>query len=248
MAGSERANEATSTTPTKPGASTSASATAFPAAPGSVTAASSATTQGSGAGQRGQSEEGLGGSSGAATAEAALVEGLRCDLLMNARYHASREAFLDTAHRLLMFLIIVFGAAAVTDLLNAIAWVSWIKGILAAAVVIFAATDLTADISNRARTHALMKRRYFEMLADLTSGKNPRVIESQMYRYGGDEEPAFHALMATSWNAAQEMVYGDHADRYHVPPHHRALKNVHRFGHTRYKTVKGTRAEERQAA
>ena len=74
-----------------------------------------------------------------------MIEGLRCDLFMNARYHASREAFLDTVHRSFMFLIIVLGAAAVTDLLDA--EFHWVKGIFAACAVVLAAFDLTADLS-----------------------------------------------------------------------------------------------------
>jgi hypothetical protein len=175
--------------------------------------------------------------SGTETATSALKDGLRCDLLMNARYHSIREAFLDSVHRVLMFLIIVLGAAAVTDLFNA----PWIKGLFAACAVIFAALDLTADLSNRARCHALMKRRYFELLADLTSGRSPTEIEAQMHRCSADEEPAFHALMAVSWNAAQEMVYGEYADKYAVPALHRFLKNIRRYGQVNYPYIKGSR-------
>ena len=103
--------------------------------------------------------------SGAPAAE--IEAGLRCDLLMNARYHASREAFLDTLHRILMFLIIVLGAAAITELSP---W-PWVRSVFAACATILAALDLTADLSNRARSHALMKRRYFELLADLAAHK-----------------------------------------------------------------------------
>jgi hypothetical protein len=178
-----------------------------------------------------------GRASGAAPSQTA-IDGIRCDLLMNARYHASREAFLDTVHRSLMFLIIVLGAAAITDLLNA----PWIKGAFAACAVLFAAFDLTADLSNRARCHALMKRRYFELLADLTSGqKNPIDVEAHMHRCSADEEPAFHALLAVSWNAAQEMVFGTAADAYDIPRHHRFLKNIRRYGQAKYSIMQGPR-------
>jgi hypothetical protein len=239
MAGSERTHEATAAT-AKPasatdattGTSSSAGSAAVATAPSSLTAAAPATSQSSGPGQRGRSEEGLGGSSGAASAQASLVEGLQCNLLMNARYHASREAFLDTVHRVLMFSIIVLGAAAVTDLLNA----PWIKGAFAACAVIFASFDLTADLSNRARQHALMKRRYFDLLADLAANKKSAAeIEEHMHRCSADEEPAFHALLAVSWNAAQEMVYGDHAYKYQIPRLHRLLKNIRRYGQENYR-------------
>lgn len=208
MASSQRTSEATAT------AETSSQAT------GSAPSANTST------GQEGRNG-GRRTSGSPATKEA--VEGLRCDLLMNARYHASREAFLDSIHRILMFLIIVLGAAAITDLLGANFY--WTKGVFAACAAVFAAIDLTADLSNRARCHALMKRRYFELLADLTSGqKNIVDVEAHMHRCSADEEPAFHALLAVCWNAAQEMVYGDLAHAYKIPPWHVALKNFFRFG------------------
>ena len=223
MASSERAEGAT--------AQAATSATATSQTPENTGAISR------GAGQR-HGAEGLGYSSGAATAEGQSLGGLHCDLLMNARYHASREAFLDTVHRFLMFAIIVLGAAAVTDLLNA----PWIKGAFAAFASVFAAIDLTADLSNRARTHALMKRRYFELLADLTVGdKSPADIEASMHRCSADEEPAFHALLAASWNAAQEMVYGSTADQYKIPYLHNLLKNVRRYGQAKYRVIEGPR-------
>jgi hypothetical protein len=226
MASSERADTASAHAATTP-------AVPIAAAPGADAFASDALSG------QGRGEEGLDHSSGAASAEgSALVDGLKCDLLMNARYHASREAFLDSIHRALMFLIIVLGAAAITDLFN---W-PWVKGVFAACAVLFAALDLTADLSNRARCHALMKRRYFELLADLTGHhRKPIQILEHMHRFSADEEPAFHALLAVSWNAAQEMVYGDYADKYVIPRWHRLLKNIRRYAEVTYPTTKGPR-------
>jgi hypothetical protein len=229
MASSERAETANAT---------AASTTTAPAAPAAPTAAasSSATTADAGTGEerRGHGERQL---SGAETATQTLKDGLRCDLLMNARYHSVREAFLDSVHRVLMFLIIVLGAAAISNLFNA----PFVKEVFAACAAVFAALDLTADLSNRARQHALMKRRYFEMLADLTTGQSPVEIEAKMHRCSAEEEPAFHALLSLSWNAAQEMVYGDYADKYPVPLRHRLLKNVRRYAEVSYKPIKGPR-------
>jgi hypothetical protein len=214
---------------------TTDSAAPTTSAPTAATASSPATTAaGTGNERRGDGERQL---SGAEATAQAVKDGLRCDLLMNARYHSVREAFLDSVHRVLMFLIIVLGAAATTNLFNA----PLVKEIFAACAVVFAALDLTADLSNRARQHALMKRRYFDLLADLTSGRSPVEIEAQMHKCSADEEPAFHALLSLSWNAAQEMVYGDYADKYPVPLRHRLLKNVRRYAEVSYKPIKGPR-------
>src|SRR5271170_3388341 len=142
-----------------------------PPAPPSSPATTSAPATSAGQGTSDWRQRGEDSSRSAPTEGPSIVDGLRCDLLMNARYHASREAFLDTVHRFLMFMIIILGAAAVTELVNA----PWLKGAFAASAVVFAAFDLTADLSNRARCHALMKRRYFELLADLIGEKRSPV-------------------------------------------------------------------------
>jgi hypothetical protein len=157
---------------------------------------------------------------------------------MNARYHATREAFLDNVHRWFMFTVIALGAAALIDVLpraNAPHASVGLKELLAAGAAIIAALDLTFDLSNRARTHSLMKRRYFELIADLIAGdKTPEQVEACIERFNADEEPAYHALIATSYNAAQEMVYGKEAYAYAIPRLHLACKNFWRFGGTSY--------------
>ncbi|KAB2876818.1 MAG: hypothetical protein F9K43_00685 [Bauldia sp.] len=161
------------------------------------------------------------------------VDAVRVECLMNARYHAAREAFLDSVHRWLMFGVIIFGAAAVIDFVAD--GVKVLKPVFGAAAAIMGALDLTFDLSNRARTHALMKRRYFELLADVAVGRKKRAeTESCLHKYAADEEPAFHALICVSWNAAQEMVYGDEAQEYCIPRWDLYRKNVCRFEGRKY--------------
>lgn len=165
-----------------------------------------------------------------AAATVARIDGLRCDALTNARYHSVREGFMDTAHRWLLFFVIVAGTGAVVDVIatSAIA-----KGVLGAVAAALAALDLTFDLSNRARMHALMKRRYFELLADLAERKKTAdEVEACIHRYSADEEPAYHALLRDSWNAAQQMVYGDEAQHLPLPWHHRWFMNWLRFNGT----------------
>lgn len=157
---------------------------------------------------------------------------------MNARYHATREAFLDNVHRWFMFAVIALGAAALIDVLPKPATSHGsvgLKELLAAGAAIIAALDLTFDLSNRARVHALMKRRYFELIADLVAGdKTPDQVEACKERYSADEEPAYHAVIATSYNAAQEMVYGKDAYSFKIPSLHLFFKNFWRFSGTIY--------------
>lgn len=164
----------------------------------------------------------------------ASIDGFRCESLMNARYHSMREAFLDSVHRWLMFGIIVFGASSVIDFL-----MPWTKVAAGALAAIFGALDLVFDLSNRARAHALMKRRYFELLADVTEGrKNVTEGYACMHRFSADEEPAYHALINTCWNAAQEMVYGSNAEKYKIGWFKTCWKNILRFEGSKFTLAK----------
>ncbi len=173
---------------------------------------------------------------GPGPAAAAPIEKAKTSCLMNARYHASREAFLDTVHRWFMFGIIAFGAGALVDILPP--GKDWLKSAFAAATALLGALDLTFDLSNRARMHALMKRRYLELLADLTEGRQQMDgYEAEIHRFGADEEPVFHALLCSCWNFAQQAVYGRDALLFKIPRHHLVLKNVLRFTSVQYLTI-----------
>lgn len=222
MASSERTDQA--------GATTTAAATTTPPA------TSASTNPGLG----------TGGNKTSRSKAAALKDdrdAVRTDCLMNARYHSSREAFLDTVHRWFMFGVIIFGAVAIIDIVPRDSFGGhgpvWVKELFAAGAVFLAALDLTFDLSNRARVHSMMKRRYFELLADLDEDKKAmHEMRGCMNRFSADEEPAYHALLSLSWNAAQEMVYGDDAYAYDVPLRHRMFKNFCRFGSSKYPTIK----------
>jgi len=149
------------------------------------------------------------------------------DCLMNARYHSAREGFLNSAHRWLMFGIIILGTGAVIDATNEYIPV---KGILGAIAAVFGAIDLVFDLSNRACAHSLMKRRYFELLSRLQEKKlSVDEAHAEMSKFSADEEPAFHALLLLSWNAAEEMVFGEKALRYNIGLWARITKNILRF-------------------
>ena len=178
------------------------------------------------------------GHSGHKASGTSPAEVARVDCLMNARYHASREAFLDTVHRWFMFAVIGLGAAAILDLAPH-GWSAPAKECAAALAAMIAAADLAFDLSNRARAHSLMKRRYFELLADLQEGaKTAEQALACAHRYSADEEPAFHALLASSWNAAQEMEYGDAAHAYAIPGTHLFWKNLRRYSGEKYQIRK----------
>lgn len=159
------------------------------------------------------------------------IEHCTVSCLTNAQYHASREAFLDTVHRWIMFLVIALGGAALTDILPKLTGTDakLTTDLLVATGAILAALDLTFDLSNRARTHAMMRRRYFELLADMRDGyKKPEDVRVCIERFSADEEPQFKVLYLACWNAAQEAVYGDAKHRYEIGFFSNLFKNLWR--------------------
>lgn len=180
-----------------------------------------------------KSDNKRGSTSGSEAASREVAAAAQISCLMNAQYHAAREAHLDFIHRWIMFGIIVVGAGAITDVVSKD--LRWLSGALGIATAILGALDLTFDLSNRARTHSMMKRRYFELLADFNEGyKKLSDVQACIHRYSADEEPVYHALLKLSWNSAQEMVFGDDADQYKIPVCHRYFKNFFRFEGNEY--------------
>lgn len=169
------------------------------------------------------------------TSVASTSQAVELNCLMNARYHSSREAFLDSVHRWFMFGVVLTGAGAISGLFD---WLPSISTWFGAVAALLGAADLAFDLSNRARTHSLMKRRYFELMADMRDGfKTADEAEACTHRFSADEEPAFHALLMASWNAAQEMVYGASAAKLKIPAWHRWFQNVFRFEGTNYPSL-----------
>jgi len=139
---------------------------------------------------------------------------------MNAQYHAGREAFLDTVHRWFMFIVIALGAGALVDVFHGL------KELFAASAAIIAALDLTFDLSNRAREHAMHKRRYFELLAQLNANeKTPEQVRVCIDQYSADEEPQYRVMLLACWNAAQMTIYGKEAIQYDIPGFANFFKN-----------------------
>ncbi len=156
-----------------------------------------------------QDRRGSSGSGDSSVAE--TLEGITVSCLTNAHYHAGREAFLNSVHRWFMLGVIALGAAALIDIFPT-AQKEWLKGLCSAGAALIGALDLTFDLSNRARAHSMMRRRYFDLLADVREGKKtPDQARVDMERYSGDEEPPYQVLLLSSWNQAQRSVYGNKA-------------------------------------
>lgn len=181
-------------------------------------------------------------SSGSEAAKTGL-DAARISCLTNAQYHSGREAFLDNVHRWFMFTVIVLGTGALIDLFPkdlALGSVSaGVKELFAASAAVIAALDLTFDLSNRARSHAMQKRRYYELLGQLNAGeKTPEEVRVCIDQYSADEEPAYRVMIFSCWNAAQLTVYGDNAMAFDIPVIAGLFKNWFRRPSAHYQLKK----------
>jgi len=160
--------------------------------------------------------------------------------LTNAHYHADREAFLDSVHRWFMFVVITLGAGALLDTLPRLAAgaVGW-RELSSLAAAVIAALDLTFDLSNRARDHALMRRRYHELRADVIEGvKTLHQAQVCLDRFSADEEPSYRVVFLASWNLAQESVYGDETEQYTISGAARFFRHLARRSTAEFKLKK----------
>lgn len=152
---------------------------------------------------------------------------IRYPCLMNMDYHGTREAWLDQIHRWLMFGVIVAGATAFID-----AWPS-MKLLGPIMAVVCGSLDLTFDLSNRARLHAMFRRRYSEILSEATMSPDKLIVlRCKLDELSGEEEPPFHAQLALSAIKGQQATYGEITQPCRPPLLFRILANVLRFdGH-----------------
>jgi hypothetical protein len=186
-----------------------------------------------GSDQRGEAARKTGELSGSVAGSINTSERASC--LLNAHYHAAREGFLDTTHRWFMLGIIIFGASAFADLIPQAAGSGWLKGSFGAGAALLGGLDLTFDLSNRARSHALMKRRYFELLADMRDGlKTSEQVLSCLDRFSAEEEPPYRVLLLMCRNRAQSEVRGSGARLFRIPRRHRFIKNIFRMSSVDY--------------
>lgn len=140
-------------------------------------------------------------------APSAIAGHARVEALANGRYHADREAFLDTWRRGIAFLIIVLGAAAIVDV-TAAEW-RWTLGF---AVTILASADLVMDLSAGARTHGYLRRQYFEIVGAFETGElDPAIGRARMMALAADEPPPYLAAHAVAENWATRAVLGPDA-------------------------------------
>lgn len=159
-------------------------------------------------------------------------ENIRFNVLRNALYHTARRRALERWNRSFNFLVIILGAAAFGDALQAVnipgAWAGL-------AVAVIGALQLVFDFGRQARDHQTLQRDYYTLLADIeaTPADDPEKCAewySAMIRITADEPPVFRAIDAKAYNDALDATEAfDRSERLVVPLMHRVLSGVFAF-------------------
>jgi hypothetical protein len=156
-------------------------------------------------------------------------EAFQITLLRNSHYHEDRERFFAWWHKVTMF-VVVLGAIATFAPID--------KYWIAALVIAFAGlVDLVFDVSGRARLHASLRRRIYDLLAeaqdndvDLTKMRK-RAID--VY---ADEPPCMHAVNALAYNSAMASFERPQKLQLRIRWWQRIFRNVWPFPETDFKT------------
>lgn len=143
-------------------------------------------------------------------APAAEVDLQRFELQRSALYHEDREDWYGRISRITTFLVLLLGSGAVAAFGSERELLGQLAGL---AIAVLSGAALVWDMSGRMQTHAVLKRRFFWLMADLEKGRALREIVAEATMIYADEPPAMCAVNAVAHNRAGQNIYGNDFDR-----------------------------------
>jgi len=187
------------------------------------TTSTAAATSGAGAGNQAISAR------SAATVGISDRDGFLVECLRDSRYHEDRERYFARWHKVAMFVVVVSGTATFAN------WASlqWIGAV----VTIAGLLDLVFDVSGKARLHASLRRRIYDIMAQMEDPSRPlEHLREQIVRVYADEPPTMHAANYVAFNGAMEFLSRPRKFQYKLKWYHRVFRNVCSFASTEFKT------------
>jgi hypothetical protein len=172
------------------------------------------------------------------TDTAGYIFGPKFDALRNAIYHVSRRNYFDLLNRTLNFLVVILGASVAGKMGNVL---HAPESALEFGVLIVATAQLTFDFSYRARTHEILQKDYYKMLAEIELDLAPdqRRYDAKLFTIAADEPMPMRALDALAYNAALDATTSDpemrRRNRLWIPRTHRFLRHILAFHAHEYK-------------
>jgi hypothetical protein len=164
---------------------------------------------------------------GAAARAAEVKDEVEFHALRNALYHTARRIWLERCDAAMKLASILFATGAVATMTPD--WGAFTPAALALVAAAFSAGDLVLGFGRAAFEHAILQRRYYDVLADLEETDDPAAVRrarAAMTRLYGEERPVMRAVDAIAYNAAQTSRYGDRGKRLKVAWHHGLLRHV----------------------
>ncbi|MGD9838048.1 MAG: hypothetical protein AB7F72_04935 [Afipia sp.] len=181
----------------------------------------------SGSGGNKEHPAGTKAAEGAAALDALTSFQIEC--LKNARYHEDREIFFARLHKLTMLVAVLGGTAT-------FAFVSQFK-LFAGLIAIAGIVDLVFDVSGKARLHAALRRRVYDVMAQAeNANRDLSELKEQAARIYADEPPCMHAVNALAYNAAMQAFDRPVKYQFPVTGWHRALRHWWPFTADDFKT------------
>ncbi|MFG1409477.1 hypothetical protein V5G24_00055 [Xanthobacter sp. VTT E-85241] len=166
----------------------------------------------------------------------------------NAQYHTARRRTLERWNRWATSATILLGTAVVADAAGKTSFdVVW----LGLATSIIGIAQLVFDFGGRARTHEILQRRYYDLIAGLRRKPEPTEAEvadwnSTITLIYGDEPPFDPVSDALAYNAAGNALGMDDADVLIVPWWLQLLGHFGMISGWRFET-RGERAARQKA-
>jgi hypothetical protein len=151
------------------------------------------------------------------------------ECLRDTRYHEDRERYFARWHKFAMFVVVVSGTATFAN------WASlpWIGAVVTLAGLL----DLVFDVSGKARLHASLRRRVYDILAQIEDpSRQLDPLKEQLVRVYADEPPTMHAANMVAFNGAMEFLHRPREFQYVLKFRHRIFRNIWSFASTEFKT------------
>lgn len=191
-----------------------------------------ATAAGPGSPARAEPRDALAAGHTAAQGQAELTDrgAFEINCLRNTHYHEERERFFARWHKGTMFVAVLGGSAAFAPLDRGY----WIAGLL---VAVAGLIDLVFDVSGRARLHASLRRRIYEILAEAQDeGADLAGLKKRAIAVYADEPPCMYAVNALAYNSAMEAFERPSEFQLKISFSQRFWRNVWPFPQTAFKT------------
>jgi hypothetical protein len=156
-------------------------------------------------------------------------DGFLIECLRDTRYHEDRERYFAKWHKFAMFVVVVSGTATFAN------WASlpWIGAIVTLAGLL----DLVFDVSGKARSHASLRRRVYDIMAQMEDpNRTLDPLREQLVRVYADEPPTMHAANIVAFNGAMDFLHRPREFQYKLKLRHRIFRNVWSFASTDFKT------------